>query len=308
MDKTLVIYNRYACKGKFKYSIQDVEKGLKAEEIIADMVLTEYPEHAIDLVEKSVKEGYRQVIIVGGDGTINEAVNGLIQAQKKGYGKATLGVIQNGRGNDFAFGMKIPNELKEAISLIKKAQPIPMDVGYVKTNEKSRYFCNGAGIGFDSAINYRATMSHLTGFPSYFFGLLGSLIKDFKQYDAKISWADGETEMMILLLTTMNGTREGGGFLLAPDYDFQDGNLNAVLIGNGKPLHQLLPLIPRFFTGNLDHPDILRIKTPWLKAEFSTTGLYGQADGEIICSAGTEFYAEICPEKIDIISGLPFRK
>ena len=57
MDKTLVIYNRYACKGRFKYSIQDVEKGLKDEEIIADMVLTEYPEHAIDLVEKSVKQG-----------------------------------------------------------------------------------------------------------------------------------------------------------------------------------------------------------------------------------------------------------
>lgn len=88
MDKTLVIYNRYACKGKFKYSIQDVEKGLKAEEIIADMVLTEYPEHAIDLVEKSVKEGYRQVIIVGGDGTINEAVNGFqFKRKRKAMGK-----------------------------------------------------------------------------------------------------------------------------------------------------------------------------------------------------------------------------
>lgn len=301
MDKSLLVYNRLASKGKLKYSLNEVEQALKNENILTDSVQTERGEHGIELVENAVKEGYTRLIVVGGDGTVNESINGMVRAQKKGYGKTALGIIQNGRGNDFAYSAKIPWNLASAIEIIKRDHRIPLDIGYVKVDGKERYFCNGAGLGFDSAINFYASRSKFTGFASYIDGLRKALFIDFKKYPAKISWDSGELNMKVLIMVAMNGKREGGGFILAPDFDLQDGKLNICIVGGKKSMLKLLPLIPRFLNGNIDHPDIIRFKTNWIKAKFEGTGSHGQADGEILCRDGNDFYAEICPEKIDLI-------
>jgi YegS/Rv2252/BmrU family lipid kinase len=301
MEKTLLVYNQFAHKGKVKYSLKEIEQLFEKERIALDTVTPERSGHAMQLVEDAVKEGFTRIILSGGDGTVNETINGLVQAQKKGYGKASLGILQNGRGNDFAHAAGIPANLHEAVSIIKQDRRINLDVGYVNAGGSSRYFCNGAGLGFDSAINYHATKSKLNGFPSYISGLISAVFKDFRQNQAKISWEDGKLDMEVLVLVTMNGKREGGGFVLAPDYDLTSGKLIATIIGDGKPVQQLLPLVPRLLNGQIDHPDILRFKTSWLKAEFTGTGLHGQADGEILCTSGNQFYAEICPEKIELI-------
>ena len=301
MDKSLLVYNRLASKGKLKYSLNEVEQALKNENILIDSVQTEHGGHGIELVENAVKEGYTRLIVVGGDGTVNESVNGMIRAQKKGYGKTALGIIQNGRGNDFAYSAKIPGDLTSAIGMIKRDHRIPLDVGYVKADGGERYFCNSTGLGFDAAINSYASRSKFTGFASYGYGLFKALFTDFKKVPAKISWDGGELNMKVLIMVAMNGKREGGGFILAPDFDLQDGKLDICIVGGEKQILKLLPLIPRFIKGNIDHPDIISFKTNWVKAEFEGTGSHGQADGEILCTDGNDFYAEICPEKIDLI-------
>ena len=301
MDKSLLVYNRLASKGKLKHSLNEIEQALKNENILTDSVQTEHGGHGIELVENAVKEGYTRLIVVGGDGTVNECINGMVRAQKKGYGKTALGIIQNGRGNDFAYSAQIPEDLTAAIGMIKRDHRIPLDVGYVKIDGKERYFCNGTGLGFDSSINYYASRSKLTGFASYGYGLLKALFKDFKKVPANISWDGGEMNTKVLIMVAMNGKREGGGFILAPDFDLQDGKLDIAIVGGEKRLVKVLLLIPRFINGNIDHPDIISFKTNWVKAEFGGSGSHGQADGEILSTEGNEFYAEICPEKIDLI-------
>ncbi len=252
--------------------------------------------------QKGVMQGYQRILAAGGDGSVNEIVNGLVKAQHKGYGSAALGIISNGRGNDFGYAMKIPRDLKKSIQLIQRDRRMKIDIGLLKYGGKQRYFCNGAGIGFDAAISATyASKSRLTGFSSYAMGLLKAIFRDFRQEMCRIETPAESFEFPVLFLAVLNGKREGGGFVLAPDFDVQDGLLDVCVVGKGKTLPQLLPLIPRFFSGNLDHPDILTLKTPWIKGEVLGEGFHGQADGEVLFESGRDFYAEIAAEQIELI-------
>jgi YegS/Rv2252/BmrU family lipid kinase len=304
MEKTILIFNRFADKGKLKHSSGEVQRCLSKAGIKTEPVFTHHVGHAIDLAEKAVKDGFERIIIVGGDGTINEAVNGLVKARQKGYGTASLGVIPNGRGNDFGYSLKIPGNLEQAVEIITADNHILVDIGSAGDGTFERYFCNGSGFGIDSAINHYAAMSRLNGFPSYLWGLLKAICFDIRQPVAKITYDDGEFEMPMLLLTAMNGMREGGGFNIAPKFDVTDGLLDVCVVGNNLTVPQLLPLIPLIMKGNLDHPNIRTFKTSKIQVEIEGKGLYSQVDGETIFSSGTCFFASICPWKVDLIAGL----
>ncbi len=304
MEKTILIFNRFADKGKLKHSSKEVRRCLSKAGIETEPVFTNHVGHAIDLTEQAVKDGFEKIIIVGGDGTVNEAVNGLVKAQQKGYGTASLGVIPNGRGNDFGYSLKIPGNLEQAVALIKTDNHILIDIGSAGDGTFERYFCNGSGFGIDSAINHYAAMSRLNGFPSYLWGLLKAIFFDIRQPVAKITHDDGDFEMPMLLLAAMNGMREGGGFKMAPKFDITDGKLDVCVVGDNLAVHQLLPLIPLIMKGDLDHPKIKTFKTSKLRVRIKEKGLYSQVDGETIFSAGTNFVASICPWKVDLIAGL----
>ena len=304
MAQTILIFNRFAHKGKLRHSLEEVQRCLQQAEIDTDTVFTKFPGHAIELVEEKVQEGYKRIIVVGGDGTVNEAINGLVKAQQKGFGSACLGVIPNGRGNDFGFSVKIPSDLQSAVDVIKADRRIKIDIGSAGDGTFERFFCNGSGFGVDAAINYHAAVSKLNGFPSYLWGLLKAIFLDIRQPMAKITWDEGEFEMPILLLAAMNGMREGGGFKLAPNFRIDDGKLDVCIVGNNQPISRLLPLIPRLINGKLDHPQIITFKTSQLQATIEGKGLFGQVDGETIFSSGTKFIVSVCPWKIDLIAGL----
>lgn len=303
MVQTILIFNRFAHKGKLRHSVEEVQQCLQKAEIETDTEFTKYPGHAIELVEQMVKDGYKKIIVVGGDGTVNEAINGLVKAQQKGYGSACLGVIPNGRGNDFGFSMKIPSDLQSAVDVIKADHHVLIDIGSAGDGTFERFFCNGSGFGVDAAINHYAAVSKLNGFPSYLWGLLKAIFFDIRQPMAKISWDDGHFEMPILLLAAMNGMREGGGFKLAPEFSINDGKLDVCIVGNNQPVSRLLPLIPRLIQGRLDHPEIITLKTGKLQVKIEGKGLFSQVDGETIFSSGTSFNVSICPWKVDLIAG-----
>ncbi len=302
MEKTLLIFNRFADKGKIKNSLEEILHCLMQAGIEAEAVITECVGHAIDLAETAVREGFQKVLVAGGDGTVNEAVNGLVKAQKNGYGSASLGVIPNGRGNDFVYAMKIPRNLQQAVAVIQADKRIKIDIGCAGDGATERYFCNGSGFGFDSAINYYATQSRLNGFPSYLLGLVKAILFDLHHVPAKVTWDEGTVEMPILLLTAMNGLREGGGFIVAPNFDITDGKLDICMVGDNLKLPRLLPLIPLIMKGQLNHPDIRTFKTRKLVVEISGPGVQSQVDGESIFTAGTRFVSEISPWKVDLIT------
>ena len=308
MEKSLLIFNRYADKGKHKNSYGKIMDAIKLADIPVEATISQYSGHSIELAERGVKDGFEKIIAVGGDGSVNEVANGIIRAQQKGYGNAALGIIPNGRGNDFGYAVKIPQDLNGSIQILKNDRRLTIDVGKVQWGENERYFLNGGGMGFDSAINFYASKSRFAGFASYGIGLVKAVFRDFRQEQALITAPGFAFNEPVLFVAFLNGKREGGGFILAPDFDIQDGLLNVCIVGRGSSLPKLLPLIPRFLSGELDHPEIVTVKTPRLEVNIKGQGFIGQVDGECIFTEETNLVAEIAAEKIELITDFKMRE
>lgn len=302
MENTLLIFNRQADKGKHKNSYGKIMDALKVAEIPVDAMISQYSGHAMKLAERGVRDGYRKIIAVGGDGSVNEVANGIIRAQQKGYGNASLGIIPNGRGNDFGYAVQIPKDLDGSIKILKADRHLTVDVGRVTWGNNDRFFLNGAGIGFDSAINYYAGKSRFSGFGSYLIGLAKAIFRDFRQEEALITAPGFEFKNRLLFLAILNGSREGGGFVLAPEFDLQDGMLDMCVVGKGTSLPKLVPLIPKFMAGKLDHPEIVTFRAPRVDVTIKGHGFIGQVDGETIFTNEVKLTAEIAQEKIDLIT------
>lgn len=305
--KELLIFNHKAAKGASIKSVDRVIKELEKAGIEADAFVTEHRGHAIEMAKDAVLQGAERIIVCGGDGTVNEAVNGMVLAQKEGGKKAALAIIPSGRGNDFCYCMNIPKDLKEDIAIIKEDHRISIDLGVAGDGTFDRYFCNSSGFGVDSAINYHAANSYLNGFPSYVWGVVKALFTDLSYNKAHFTIDGEEFDTTMVLFTAMNGMREGGGFVLAPKFSLQDGKLDLCILGNGVPPFKIVSLIPRLFSGNLDHPDIRtqQAQSVHIQLTDAKKGLFSQVDGETIIKNGKEFFVSIAPYKIDLVVKKP---
>lgn len=301
--KTMLLYNHHALKRKPRHRSEEVADALRAVGIDPVIVSPTKIGNAIELVENAVLDGFERIISTGGDGTVNEVVNGIVRAQRKGAPRPTLGILPNGRGNDFGFAVGIPQNLKRAVEIIAAGNVQRTDVGLVFDGVSERYFINGAGVGIDAAINYWATRSRLNGFASYLWGLGEAIAKNYVQPRMKIRIDDLELETQVLMLGAMNGRREGGGFDLAPDFDLQDGLLNVTLVGDGLPVAKVLPIVPKILKGRVDDcAGVLhRYRAKRISAEISGAGVIGQADGEILHTGIRSFRAEISDETVDLL-------
>ena len=276
---------------------------LAKEGIVPEMIKTEYPGHAIELAEKAAKNGADRVIISGGDGSINEALNGLVNAQKQGFTGIALGFIPAGRGNDFCEALGIPKSLPEIAHILKQDHRMRCDIGAAGDGTFERYFMNGSGYGIESAINYYASRSVIRGKLSYIHGIAKSLFNDLHVQEAQIT-IDGKTiSYPFVLFAAMNGRQEGGGFRLAPKYRMDDGLLDICMVGGNIPKAKLLLTIPHLSKGTLDFPGILSMQAAnvHVHLEPDKKGLFSQVDGETIIERGHDFYSKISPWRIEIV-------
>jgi diacylglycerol kinase (ATP) len=136
-----------------KVALEDVKALLEQYQIPVDPTPTKYPKHATELAKDSIKEGYKTVIVAGGDGTVGEVINGLVGSDVV-IGILPLGSVMN---NARMFG--IPLELEKAVELIKIRRERKIDVGGItKLNgekmEETYYFTEQSGIGFDAIMHY----------------------------------------------------------------------------------------------------------------------------------------------------------
>ena len=112
MKRYRLIVNPAAGGGRARNAVPAIERMMTAHDLSFDTQYTERPWHAANLARQAVGDGVDVVVAVGGDGTANEVLNGLMQAKLAGEGSAALGVLCVGRGNDFAFGAGIPHSLE----------------------------------------------------------------------------------------------------------------------------------------------------------------------------------------------------
>jgi diacylglycerol kinase (ATP) len=193
-------------------------------------------------------------IVAGGDGSVHEAVNGLLRAQ----GKNAFGLVPIGTGNDFAKACTIPLDWRSAVGLLAGRMkdgvaPRCVDAGLMN----DRYFANGVGIGFDAKINriarkYRWPIGDLVYLVAVLEGLWDGVITP----NVLMRYADQEYRGRITLANVSNGAWVGGMFYIAPMAENDDGRLDLVY---AEPVSRprILRLLPALIKGShIDEPDV----------------------------------------------------
>jgi diacylglycerol kinase (ATP) len=217
-----------------------------------DLVETRAPHEAMQLAQLAAEQGYDVAVAVGGDGTVHEVVNGLMAAAQRGVQAYTaLGVVPLGTGNDFAWGLGLPeNNPEAACHVLLAGHRRTIDLGQVSDERgQSWIFDNMIGAGFDAAV---ALESHgirrLRGLMLYLVAGLRALVRHSRCTEVTVCYDGQRITRPLLLLSAANGRRTGGGFLLAPQAQLDDGLLDVTLAGAAN-VGTILRLLPHFIRG-----------------------------------------------------------
>ncbi len=306
--KIQFIVNPVAGQGAGARAIAEIERRAGENSLDHELVSSEYAGHAIDLARRAACSGCEVVVAVGGDGTSNEVLNGLMAAWKHGYSKCAMGIIGVGRGNDFAYAYGIPRGVEEGIQVILHNDPHPMDVGQVIGGDfpQGRYFGNGVGIGFDAVVGFEAArLTHLHGLMNYLVAALRTIFLFFNAPLVQIEYDDKTITQPALMVSIMNGRRMGGGFMMAPHANTDDGLLDICIAGQLSRLG-ILGMIPRFMQGTqATHGQIKTARAASVHVTAIKGVLPTHADGETICTAGSELIVEVIHQPMKILTRPP---
>jgi len=302
--KYKIIVNPTSGRGHGGEAIPQIERILSEYGLEFDLARTERPWHAAELAREAAASGYDVVVAAGGDGTANEVLNGLMQAQQTSAGTCAMGILCVGRGNDFAYGMDIPADLETGCQALAQDHRRTVDVGKVTGGDypKGRYFGNGVGIGFDAVVGFEAVkITWLTGFPSYIVAVLKTVFLYYKAPLAKIEY-DGQTiTQPSLMISIMNGQRLGGGFFTAPDGKADD-DLFDLCIAHQVSRLRIFGLIPHFLKGTQASQEPIKMEQARRVVVTAVEGvLPAHADGETLCTEGQRLEVELLPGQIEMI-------
>ncbi len=300
-----VIVNPTSGRGLGEKSIPQIESFLKAHGVHFTLVQTERVWHAAELAEKAAYEGYDVVVCASGDGTVNEAINGLMRAKKAGHNSVAFTVLGIGTGNDFAGGTGIPTNLDDGLKALLGNKRKKIDVGFVKGGDypDGRYFGNGIGVGFDAAVGNEAIkVRWARGLPAYLIGVIKTVFLYYNPAHVEIVLDDAETiQQTSLMISVMNGKRMGGGFQMAPESLPDDGHFD-LCIAETASKGRILQMIPHFIKGTqavLPEIQMKRAKKVTIKSLDVTFPAH--ADGEFICLDGSHLSLELLPKELEII-------
>jgi len=246
-----------------------------------------YIGHATEIARRSVK-GVDAVVAVGGDGTVNEVLNGIF-----GY-NIPLGILPVGRGNDF-FRTISNSRILDVI--LKPFLDIPkfnmVDVGRMN----DRYFINVAGIGFDAMVAGISEPVRFLGPVAYLGSALVGLLKN-KGIRLKLNIDGNKIDMNALMIAIANGRYFGGKMLIAPEASPWDGKFDVCLIENASKL-EVLKTLPKVYSGkHIYHPKVKTFKAEYLEIT-STGNMPVEMDGEIFYTDRLKI--EMIPRSVPLI-------
>ena len=248
------IINPNSRSGKGGKLWNEIHEELDRRQIDYEYFFTKKPKHAIQIAEELTSDGEEHTIaVLGGDGTINEVVNGITDLEK-----TTLGYIPAGSGNDFCRGMNMSKDhLKALDAILNGNNKKEVDIGIVDREGRKRRFVVSTGIGYDAAICHQVAISKYKrllnklrlGKLSYVFVALNRLFKDdVVKTEIWVDDKESETYNNTYFVAVMNNPYEGGGFKFCPKAKADDGKLNMIIVSNLPKLVVLL-MLPTAFLG-----------------------------------------------------------
>lgn len=293
--KWFVIVNPVAGSGRGLDHFPQISKLLRDARILCEPVFTEHKFHATELTVWAVKQGYRHIIVIGGDGTLHEAVNGLFIQKEVDPREVLLAVIAVGTGNDWMRMFGVPHRYQDAVRAIKEQYSFLQDVGVISYEEahyrQSRYMANVAGTGFDAAVNRCFTHLQKKGRRSrwlYSWSMIRTYFR-YKSTGMKV-WIDDRLVYNNLLFSMAIGICKynGGGMQQLPQAVADDGMFDVSLI---RPIHfwHLLFRFRYLFNGNIYRiRHVLQERGSRIRIE-SSPEVSVEVDGELLGESPLEF-------------------
>jgi YegS/Rv2252/BmrU family lipid kinase len=305
-EEWFVIVNPNAGHNKGRKDWDIISSCLKKEGLEWSEHFTISKGHAIALSHEAIESGYRKIIAVGGDGTLNEIVNGAFKQEICQPTEITLGLIPVGTGNDWGRMFGIPLNYEGAVKIIKDGKTMLHDIGKVSfhngTEKGERYFINIAGLGFESVVVKRTNIQKdrgKSGKAIYFYNLLMSLLT-YKNTKAEIVIDGKKSEADIFSLNVGNGRYCGGGMRQTPFAVPDDGLLDVTII-NGMGKLEIIMNLNILYNGKiLNHHKVDGHRCRSIKIT-SDSLLYCEADGESLGHTPAEF--SLIPSSINIVYG-----
>jgi diacylglycerol kinase (ATP) len=255
-----VIANPNSGAGRAKRLLPRVEKGIEAMGLTGTLHLTRAPGHATELAREAVRSGVSRILVLGGDGTIHEVANGLLDPG--GPRIPPIAVLPVGTGNDFHRMVRGGKGVEGALEALRNGTPRAFDVGRVRWEGGERYFVNLLGVGLDTEVlRRRDGMKWLSGVRQYLaavpaalfsFGCIPLTVEVGRKEDGSMADPGGPDllEVEALLAAVTVGPSVGGGFFLSPDAEPDDGFLD-LFVAERLTLFQVMRYIPRVLRGTL---------------------------------------------------------
>ena len=240
--------------------------------------------HAIQLAKKATESGCDYLIAVGGDGTLNEVINGVLQSKVPASEYPTIALLPHGSANDFARTAGVSNSIEELMALIQSDATQKIDLGkiVIQKTQETRYFLNIAGIGLGPEV-----VQSLEGSSSRFgpgFNYFKHIIKGFLSYRKKEISCTSSTwqwKGMLLQMAVANGRYYGNGICTAPDAKLTDGQFQVAIFGN-LSLWDYLKNMGNLKKGvKINHPEVSYYEAD--EVELNSKDACGiEADGEYV--------------------------
>lgn len=297
-DSPVQLYvNPTAGRGRAGKRLPRIETLLEAAGVAFETHLSGDVGHLEQQVRAGVDGGADRIVVAGGDGSIHEAVNGIMAAA----GTARLGVIPTGTGNDFAKASNIPLDWEHATRLLggriaAGATWRRIDVG--RMNE--RYFANGVGIGFDARVtrvarSYRWPIGDLVYLLALFRCIVAGVVTPAMTISSEELTRSGPTT----LVSVSNGAWVGGMFWIAPMADNTDGKLD-LLVADPVSRLRTIGLLPKILAGkHIGEKEVSHVAVRRVRVE-ATEPVLSHLDGEVMPLL-TRFDIELLPGALDLL-------
>jgi len=261
LERIGIVVNENAGNQQGRKDLHKIEAEFKKNQLDYHIVKTEYQGHAEKLTADLILQGFRKIVGVGGDGTLNEMINGVMKQTAVPSIEFTLGIIPVGSGNDWGRTLKVPNDYAAAVGLIAAGKTVVQDIARVislNNPDAVRYFINVAGGGFDAFVARKTNQLKQNGKGSavtYLLALFTSMFK-FKSSRVSLMIDDTPFEDRLLSFSVGIGQYNGGGMKQLPNAIYNDGLLDVTTIQHITHV-KMARSVPKLYDGShLSLPEV----------------------------------------------------
>ncbi len=300
-----IIINPKSGKNKFRQQRKYLFLTLKHAGIEFDYRVTRFAGHAIKIAKYFVEKDYKNIMILGGDGTMSEVINGIFSANIQDTSSLKIALIPRGTGNDWGRFWGLTRDYKQSIDVFLKGKLQPIDIGRVEYQmegeKESHFFINSIGLGLDAAVvNLTHRLKAVLGSHSFLYtlALLGAVFT-YKAHKIRIFSDEKNITDKMFTMNVANGCYSGGGMKQNPNALPYDGLMD-VMMAKKPTLWDIITAILKLFNGKLlEHPVIESFQTQHLMVQCDKAALM-EADG-IIVNGFSPFNISILPNAIQMI-------